>query len=189
MILESTSKAILARLPQQMLAIRVSPSARSMPRHDSFPGKIAADGSFQIKGLFPGRANIHLSGHPALQKGFTLLRIERDGIELRDGIEIGPGEQITGVRVVLAYGTGIVRGQVKIEGGALPAGAQLRISGGRVGAGSTPSVFAQVDARGRFVIEGLLAGMYELTVEAYLDGRAGPPAKARQVVAVAEGAE
>ena len=48
---------------------------------------------------------------------FSILRIERDGAALREGIQINPGEQVTGVRIVIGHGTNIVRGQLRVTGG------------------------------------------------------------------------
>ena len=47
------------------------------------------------------------------------MRIESNGVEQHDGIEVGQGEQITGVRVVIGSGTGVIGGEVRIEGGKL----------------------------------------------------------------------
>jgi hypothetical protein len=42
-------------------------------------------------------------------------------VDQRDGIEVGPGEQVTGVRVIVTSGgNGTIRGEVKITGGSLP---------------------------------------------------------------------
>ena len=95
----------------------------------------------------------------------SILRIERNTTELKQGIEIKPGEDILDLRIMVADGTGVIRGQVKVEGGALPVGArmtasisnQLRFANG----------YAQVDQDGRFVISGLAVGTYELTLNTY----------------------
>lgn len=76
-----------------------------------------------------------------------------------------PGEDILDLRIMIADGTGVIRGQVNVEGGTLPPGARmiasisnrLRFSNG----------YAQVDQDGRFVISGLAAGTYELTLNTY----------------------
>jgi hypothetical protein len=126
---------------------------------------ISPDGSFQLTGLRPGRAFINLKADNEILNGLSILRIERNGEELKQGIEIKSGEDILDLRIIIADGTGVIRGQVKVEGGTLPAGArmaasisnQLHFANG----------YAQVDEDGRFVISGLAAGTYELTLNTY----------------------
>ena len=53
-----------------------------------------------------------------------------------DGIDVGAGEQVGNVRVLLGYGNSVIRGQVQVLGGILPAGIRLtarvrRVSSGR----------------------------------------------------------
>ena len=125
---------------------------------------LGADGTFQASGFMPGTINVSLrtSQNP---QGFSLLRLERDGIPITGGIPLSGGEQVTGLRAVLGYGAAVLRGQVTIQGGTLPAGTQMlviaKMTTGRV----TES--AKVDARGRFVIEGLCDGQYQLAIQWY----------------------
>jgi protocatechuate 3,4-dioxygenase beta subunit len=124
--------------------------------------RVNPDGSFRISGLPPGKFRLMLGGWPP-PKGFSLLRVERDGVEQRAGIiDVPAGGQVTGVRFVLEYGTAILRGQVRVENGTLPEGAQLYVSARRPTAAEPTLPGAEVDARGRFVMEGLPAGQYEL---------------------------
>jgi len=156
-VIEGTSDpAILAKLPQ--LGVMTFPSvpgliSSAQPAQSWF----GADGGFRIRGLRGGKAWLSLNNHSGV-KGFSLLRIERGGVEQRDGIDLAPNEQVTDVRLVIDYGTGVVRGQVKIEGGALPEGARMIVFSRRGG----PS--AEVDSRGQFALEGLIAGDHELTL-------------------------
>jgi len=70
------------------------------------------------------------------------------------------------VRVVLSYSTGVVRGQIKIEGGTLPDNTRLSVTSHCLNPGSEQnSQTAEVDARGRFKIEGLSPGNYELELQ------------------------
>ena len=126
---------------------------------------ISPDGSFQLTGLRPGRAFINLKADNESLNGLSILRIERNSGELKQGIEIKPGEDIFDLRIMIADGTGVIRGQVKVEGGTLPAGARMRASISnqlRFANG-----YAEVDENGRFVISGLAAGTYELTLNTY----------------------
>jgi hypothetical protein len=161
--------------------------------------KVNPDGSFRVAGLAPGKVRLTAGGWPP-PKGFTMLRVERGGVEVpRDGIEISPGEQVTDVRIVLGYGTGVLRGQINVvnagQPAALPEGVRLSASITRVGA--APGSFIMdfggttVDSRGRFVLEGLMSGEYEVTVRAFGSGTQGPqrfPA-VKQTVQMTEGGE
>src|SRR5262245_15763774 len=86
---------------------------------------VEPDGSFYFCGLRPGRVKI--GAHSFMQPGFWLIRVERDGVDLRGGIEISPGERLINVRAVLAYMTGIIRGQVTIVNHELPRGVRLQL--------------------------------------------------------------
>jgi hypothetical protein len=111
--------------------------------------------------LQPGKIRIFLATYPP-PKGFSMLRVERDGMRVQE-IEVGRGAQVTGVRVVFHYGTGRVRGIVKVENGTLPSGGRMMVSARRLNdnSGGNPPA-ARVDARGSFLIEGLSTGEYEL---------------------------
>lgn len=126
--------------------------------------KINPDGSFRVSGLAPGQAQI-LSFAGGGTSAFTLLRTELDGVPQKDGIEISAGQLVPNVRLVFGYGQATVRGEVKIVNGTLPDGARVFVSarlieGQNIGKGAT------VDARGRFVLEALLPGEYDLTLTA-----------------------
>lgn len=128
------------------------------------PLKPAPDGTFSIKGLRAGKVQI-TPLMPATLKNVTLMRVEHNGADLRDGVEVKEGEPVTGVRVVMAYGTGVVRGQVTFEDGAKVEGARysviLGLPGGDRGRFAKTS---ELDAAGRFLIEGVPTGEYELAL-------------------------
>lgn len=108
----------------------------------------------------------------------TISRVERDGVAQPGGIQIQTGEPLSGLRIVAANSSGSIRGVVKVENGTLPAGGRLIVSISKMGdAVSTPSGGGtSADARGRFVIEGLAAGTYELTATAlFPDGEEHEP--------------
>ena len=127
-----------------------------------FP-KVNADGSFRISGLPPCSAQIQYNpSHD--DRGLALARIERNGAPVVEGIKVGAGEQVTGVRVVLTYATFALRGEVKITGGSLPTGLRLYATVRRTGQQTSFYSGAEVDARGQFVIDGLVSGEYEVTV-------------------------
>ena len=126
-------------------------------------GQINSDGSFTFSGLAPGKVQINMVGFPTPPKGLTLVRTEVDGMEQREGIEVNAGAQITGVRLVFAYGAGSIRGEVRAEGGVLPAGLTLQviISSATGGAHRFSGI---ADARGHFVVENIPPGTYEISV-------------------------
>jgi hypothetical protein len=130
-------------------------TAREMP-------VISPDGTFRFNGLRPGKLKI-VDNAPRLPRGFSILRVERDGIAQRDGIDIAGDTNITNVRIVMAYGNGIVRGNVTVKSDTVPSGTPLFVFARRA---DSPSITAstQTDARGSFILEWLAPGEYELTV-------------------------
>ncbi|MFL6273850.1 MAG: hypothetical protein ACJ74G_01465 [Blastocatellia bacterium] len=134
--------------------------------------QINADGSFRIGGLAAGRGRIYLSSFPL--RNFRLLRAEREGTDLTAGFDLAAGENLTGLRLVIGFGTGVIRGEVKLADGPLPEGFRAFVTVRRVGDTAPQNAFAQVDARGRFVIEDLLPGEYNLTLAG---GRSKPVTK------------
>ncbi|MDQ2854953.1 MAG: carboxypeptidase regulatory-like domain-containing protein [Acidobacteriota bacterium] len=151
-------------------------------------GSINADGSFRFTGLSPGKARISVMAFTTREKGPQLVRTELDGLEQPEGVEVTAGAHITGVRLVFAYGTGKLRGEVRFEGGVLPAGSGYGLSLIRAGSGNTGRPrFIEVDGRGHFSADNLPPGAYELTLES----RAANPdfAPVKRTVSVADGSE
>ena len=189
---------VLARLSK--LELRASVQSEELVAPSIAPIRVNGDGSFLITGLRPGKARIMFSGFGAeAAKGFSLMRVEREGVSLRDGLDVSSGENVSGVRVVLAYGTCIVRGLLKVQGGELASNTRLAITARRLESeGMRRTAFA--DARGRFSLESLLPGEYELTVNSMSvtpssPGAPPPPSQqanrvlAKQNVTVANGVE
>lgn len=150
------------------------------------------DGSYYFCGLRPGRVKVSARSWPS--SGFWLVRVERDGVDLREGIDVSPGDHVTGVSIVLAYGTGVIRGQVTVPGFELPPGVRFQIHARRLGdEDPSDSLFAATDERGRFVIDGLMSGEYELSAgSAYistLDAQLPRTVQLKQRVTVTNGSE
>ena len=181
----------LARISSLKISANVTPAQgnlRVMP--ESHSGSIGPDGTFQIAGLRPGKVFLYLSGGGNEAKGFSITHVEHEGVPQDRGLDLQPGANLSGVRILLAYGSAVIRGQVKFEGGTLPAENIMFVSMMRDGVPTRAS--AQVDSRGQFVIESLAAGTYELYLQVIsLSGSAtrGLPARQRQVVTVTDGAE
>ncbi len=178
------NRATLARLLSQVvLAVGNDNRKNSMPLPPSTI-KPAPDGSFSAGGLRPGRVQIY-TGWPAV-KGLTLLRVERDGVDQgREGVQVAEGAPVAGVRVIFTYGNASIRGQLRIVNGTLTPQSGLSIYVTRPGSESVHfnGRRADVDARGRFAIEGLPAGDYELIVQAYAPGKQVQQTKERVTLA------
>jgi protocatechuate 3,4-dioxygenase beta subunit len=151
------------------------------------PKPIAPDGSFRLTGLSPGKMRISLSD-PNQFNGLSMTRIELDGADQSAGIDLAAGQQITGVRIVLSYGSGSIRGQVKIQGGTLTDSTPLMVTARKTGPQPGPVKSARVDARGQFIIQGLVDGEYDVTLSimGVVPGRRLPPQ--RQKVTVTQNA-
>jgi protocatechuate 3,4-dioxygenase beta subunit len=158
-----TDPEILTRLPKQRIAVVVPRESGLFPMEQLV--QIARDGSFRVGGLRPGRASFNEALSHETPVGLTLLGVERAGVRV-DSIEIGPGEEVSGIRIVFGYGNGIVRGQVIVKGGSLPEGAFFSVVARRSD-GWRPKA-ARPDARGAFAVEGLLPGQYELEGQLFI---------------------
>lgn len=159
-VVEGDAPEDAPRLSNLRIGASVTSQSLSAPRFT--PINVAPDGSFSATGLQPGKANFNLAMYP-IPKGLSLTRLERDGVEQPEGIEIAAGEQISGIKVVLAYGTGVIRGQVKIEGGASLDGARMFVACRQIPNGQGRGVpTVSPDTRGRFAFDGLLPGDYEI---------------------------
>ncbi|MCA1557448.1 MAG: hypothetical protein LC731_02785, partial [Acidobacteria bacterium] len=189
--IEGTSdKRVLARLSQIFLGVSVQTRGLGLP--GMRPVTINPDGTFRLTGLAPGRASLFISGNPP-PKDIKLVRVERDGVAQPDGIEIAPGAEITGVRLIFEYGSGRVRGTVRAENGELPEGTRLFISLQKPGVddNARPLAYTQADTRGRFLLEGVAGGEYQLILRAMFppgSGRRGL-ATVKQTVTVSNGIE
>jgi carboxypeptidase family protein len=159
--------------------------------------KVNPDGTFRITGLHPGKTQISVS-YNGIPKGFTPLRLERDGVEITDGIDVAAGENVTGVRVLFAYGNCVLTGQVRVQGDQATPEMIFLIQVRKLDS-KRPLKSTQPDARGRFTIEGLTAGDYEVVLTTLVvspttpgsppsPGRVPKQPPVRQNVSLAEGA-
>jgi hypothetical protein len=96
-------------------------------------------------------------------------RVEVAGQPVRDTIELKEGQSISDARIVMVYGDGVVRGQVKFQNGELPKGACFFVSTIRNGECSNCQAHyhAQVSPGGQYMLEGLLPGEYELSLNGH----------------------
>lgn len=134
------------------------------------PPVIGPDGAFRLAGLRPGKLRIGHSSDSV--KGLSMARVELNGASIHEGLEVAEGAQVSGVRVVLVHGSGVVTGQVGYVGGTPGADTRVVVQARRVGGASPADSVRQVgaDARGFFRVEGLPAGEYEVTVRVFFGG-------------------
>lgn len=206
----AAKKAMTAPLGRVMLATeRVSAaSATPMSVRDNKWVQAEPGGQFQFKGLRPGRFKLTAFGGE--RQRVTLLRVERNGVDVSEGFEVAAGEHVADVRVVVQQGTGAISGTVKVSNGELPGGMSLHVGarplnpadgGGGEAARQRQGYGGMVDELGRFVVEGLPGGDYELTLNWRFTrppqqppGPGGrfhlppPPPEQKQIVSVADGA-
>ena len=163
-VVEGDNKAGIAKFPELQLRGYVTNPTGGGGLGSSVGSPIAPDGGFLLQGLPGGMMNFNVGSlnAPYSSRGFVIARIERDGVPVQR-IEIKDGEQLTGVRVVLGYGTAKLRGVVNLDNGVLPEGARFFVrilnKSGQLLSNFRPP---EVDARGHFLIEDLPAGVYEI---------------------------
>lgn len=154
---------------------------------------VAADGSFTITGLRPGRATLGIDSRDGSKRP-SLVKVTVGGIGVTQGFEI-ERQPVSGVQLVVAYGTGVIRGSVTVQGGALTdyrTEVICRRDGTRSYAGGGG---AYLDARGHFTMKGLAPGSYDCGVQfamiAPTQGRpvSRPPQIPHQTVTVSNDVE
>lgn len=188
-VLQNYEKAAFEKLVQLQIRGYSISGTGAVAFGSSAISKIGADGSFRLAPFAGGRLNLIFASppNPFPPKGFNIERIERDGVVVPRGMEIKEGEQVTGVRVIVSYGTATIRGVVKLENGSAPEGARIFVRLTRAGepASSTfrPST---VDERGHFLIEGVPAGSYDII--AFITGAFAPGRQTKQSITVTDGA-
>lgn len=143
--------------------------------------QVNPDGTFRVTGLAPGNVRLSLNGFGGPgSNGFSVMRIERNGTAMTGDMTVASGEVVSGVRIIVGYGTGVIQGNVVVAG-TLPAGTRMNVTARQTNSSSTSGSAAsgqnrpaQIDARGNFRIEGLLSGTYELRLTATTGGFGGP---------------
>lgn len=188
--LEGTDdKAIISTLPHFQLHLRVrSDGGFGSGYPTATQLSINADGTFSVAGVPAGTAHVVLGFPSNDDDKFSILRVERDGIDQSRGFKIKEGEQVAGVRVVVGYGTGGLRGTVKLVNGTFSPTTYLYAQLQReTASGAVPVKYAQVDGRGHFLFERIPAGYYQLVVTLYNPAVSEEPLTVRQSVAIGDG--
>lgn len=159
----------LKELVRQVPGLRVSANimpvdGRMTPTtiRGSGSAMVAADGSFTITGLRPGRASLGIDSRDSSRRP-SLVKVTVGGVGVTQGFEI-ERQPVSGVQLVVAYGTGAIRGSVTIQGEGL-ADFRTEVICRREGARTYQGGGAYLDARGHFTIKGLAPGSYDCGVQ------------------------
>jgi protocatechuate 3,4-dioxygenase beta subunit len=160
----SNDLALRAKLAQVALFALGGSGGVMLGKWPEGNGTISPNGTFKLSNVQPGKVRIMAGfGGPI---GFALLRVERDGVEVK-ALDVNSGDQITGVRLIFAYGNGVIAGRVEVKGGSLPADVRMKVYYRRLGASlafEAPKSI-EVDGRGQFLFEGLTQGTYRLFLD------------------------
>jgi len=188
-----TSKNALANISRLMLVGYAQATRSGIETYSSpMTSPIAADGTFLLEGLKPGIVTLNISSSGLESRGYVLTRVASGRDLPNRQIELMAGQNVSGVRVYLTYGTGIIKGEIKIEGGTLPTDTMLLVGLQQENQGARLNS-AQVDARGRFVITGIPAGNYDAVLQILTLGPSefprGVPRMQRQSVVVSDDSE
>jgi 5-hydroxyisourate hydrolase-like protein (transthyretin family) len=136
---------------------------------------------FSAYGLKPGRLSVYAyTDNQMASLQFRSLRLEANGTPVRE-VEIGNDKQVADLRVVLVYGSGGVRGRVKLENGALPANARIAVD---VKDEKGFVAGDWVDTNGNFLLRAIPPGNYTLNVTAEEPGKRTLGPAAHQTVSV-----
>lgn len=190
--IDTEDKTVLAKFSElQLRAYVADPTAGSgggMSSSASSP--IGPDGSFHLIGLPGGTASLNLGSMngPFPPKGISLARVEREGVSLPRGIELREGEQLTGLRVVLTYGTATIRGVVKLENGTLPEGAKIFVRLTKTAEQVSNLAMLTADERGHFLMEGIQAGVYQIHASIGGPRPVLPPRMVKREITIQDGA-
>jgi protocatechuate 3,4-dioxygenase beta subunit len=144
--------------------------ANNNPGRNSHSASINPDGSFALNGLPAGRLMLQLQTPDKL----IVTRLEHNGVAYPRGVEIKEREVLTGLRVVASHANGTIRGVLKLpEGLVLPQGSRFMLGLRR--SEDPPFTYygapIQTDARGHFLIEGLIPGTYEIVLAGLVNAR------------------
>jgi hypothetical protein len=168
-----TDTGYIPRIPQLRVALGTSVTGQPDPRLLSIfrtPGQaeVAADGTFSIKGVF-GRSRVRVT----LPSDWMVKAILYNGSDITDGfIELGSGETMSGVEVVVTNRVSTVSGELSDEKGRPTVdGTILLFPQDRAQWGDNSRTVRAVrpDTRGRYQLRGLPAGEYLVIAVNYVE--------------------
>ena|SRR5215471_7229532 len=136
------------------------------------PSRVEADGRFTITGVMPGR--LYIGVDPRFgPKGLQLVHLDSEGGEAnaeRNWIEVSVNDQglpvigsnpISGLRLSVGYGDVALAGRAMPKGALPSEGIRVRVEASPLSRDGTSGT-AWADWEGKFVVEGLTNGDYEL---------------------------
>lgn len=174
---------------EQLNGTWISASIEGSPRAGGASARIAENGTFHIKGLTGGTANLYVFSNTM---GIQIERVERDGVIQPKGIVLREREHITGIRIVTQLGNATLRGKIEVENGTAPPDGRFYVWVRRIGEDSMvmysgANMGPQVDQRGQFIIEGMTPGTYEVVAGMYLGSTKMNYVSKRQQIVVTAG--
>jgi hypothetical protein len=138
--------------------------------------ELGDDGRFKLAGLAAGNAHLDfIYSDETDARQFEIQHVEYNGLLQTGGINIKEGEHIDGLRIVVKHLklTGTVRGQVKFENGEPPPSSRVVVwltFADPTKALRTSAPSPEVDSRGRFLLERLAPGTYEVRAAVFEPG-------------------
>jgi hypothetical protein len=169
----SDDEQTLARLHQYQIMAATEGESRETFSLSKSP--IGPGGQFALHGLAPGKLHI-VFGDMLQQSSFQISRVELNGIQQNDAIQVNAGQDLEGVKVVVLYANCSIHGRVSVTGGKLPKGSSLVVSVMSEGSDSSTQR-SMVEGRrrasggnayveaGGFKVEGLPPGDYQVRVQ------------------------
>ena len=187
-VIEGADQEAQAQLAQLRLQVSNRSDDITVPRQMTV--RVAPDGTFRLAGVQPGYLSFYTSSFLNPTK-LAVLRTERGGTAQAEGLRVAAGESVTDIRVVMAITSGVLRGEIKTTGDGDLDDYDVEVTATRVGSDQPFSRNTDgVDANGRFTIEELIPGDYEVTVRATEDaGRDGKMATTKERVTVMKNTE
>jgi len=171
-VVENSDDKVAAPKLSDLLVFASVPNLSTPDYTPINPIQVNPDGSFKIAGLTAGMIRLRLwQRNNSPLSTLEIARVEQNGVRQFGDINLKDGEQVAGLRIVakVVELTGAIRGQIKFENGEPLRAARIIVSISRLNENSSKSRLdgmssPEVDSRGRFLIERLAAGTYELSV-------------------------
>ena len=137
--------------------------------------KVSNDGSFSLSRLRPGKTYLLANADPPTK--ISLIRVEKDGQEQRNGIEISGDATLGGVRLVAAYANNTLRGEISFKNGTPPEAARFRVALMKPGVRDRIIAMTEAGSDRRFVMTDVPMGGFELMVLAIPTSSSTPRAQ------------
>jgi hypothetical protein len=168
-VIEGTAdKSAFSKLSQISISAYDEPVSGRLHFSSASASKINSDGTFHIDDLRPGKILFNLGyAGPGSGPSVKIARVERNGVIQNRVMDLD--SDASDFRIYLSYGTGSVRGEVKVQGGTLPPAVMFFVVVSRPDEPQN-QYSAPADSRGHFIVTGIPAGTYEATVRTFFMG-------------------